>query len=146
MTHRIARLTVVCAAAALTLAPIGSTASAASSKAPVYTQKASGTGVTVSHGDKFKVRLKGCVSCGTSWSFAQRPDKAVVKLVKTAHHSTAPAGAVGGYDVTIWTFKAVSAGTTTIKLAEHDAKKNDKVIKRFRLIVEVGQAVGLPLS
>jgi predicted secreted protein len=69
-----------------------------------------------------------------------------VKLVKKTRHSTAPAGAVGGYDVTIWTFKAVSAGTTKIKLAEHDAKKNNKVIKRFSLTTQVGQAAGLPIS
>jgi predicted secreted protein len=136
VTKTLARIALLSAASIVGLAPITESASAASTT-PVYTNHDSGKTVTQVRGSTFKVRLKGCGPCGLYWSISKKPDAAVVERV--GHKTTKPINpsTVGGYDRTTWTFKAVGHGTTTMRMAEHDAKQRNKVIKRFSLTVKV---------
>ncbi len=138
MSKPFARAVVVASALLLGAAPVVAPAAAArASQVRTFGYSDSGRTVHVSKGATFKVRLKGCGDCGDYWSFSHRPDKAVVKVVSRRVVAAAKPPAVGGYDHTIWTMKAVGRGTTTMRMAEHSASQHGKVIKRFSLTVKV---------
>jgi predicted secreted protein len=113
--------------------PIAQPASAASA-AKVYTHADSGDTVHVASGTKFKVRLKVCETCGYRWSFANHPRKSVLRLEHKSDVSSAKPPAVGGINTVTWTYQAVHAGKTTMKLVERSPA--GKVAKHFRLTVK----------
>lgn len=137
MTKTFARVLLGASTAVLAAGPFAAGA-AASAEPPVYTHADSGKSVKLAHGTTFKVRLKGCGDCGLFWTISHHPDPGVVKQV--GHKVVKPVAkppAVGGYDHTTWTFKTVGNGATTMRMAEHDAKNHNKVVKRFKLTVQV---------
>lgn len=103
----------------------------------VYHDKASGHTISVAEGKTFKVSLEACGDCGQHWSFTHRPAAATVEVEHRRVVSDAKPPAVGGNDHTIWTFRAVSTGKTTMRMVERSADDGNKVIKRFTLTVEV---------
>jgi predicted secreted protein len=144
VTKTFARLLLISSTLLVVGGPFAQAGSAAaSSSTPVYTQKNSGQTVSATVGSKFKIRLKACGDCGDSWSFKQRFDRTVVKLVRTNKTSSATPPAVGGIDTLTWTYKVVGGGTTTVRMVERSASDHQKVIKRFTLTV---RAASLPRS
>lgn len=138
MIRPLARLAVLTSVLVIATGPITQTASASSST-PVYRHSDSGRTVQVTRGDKFKVRLKVCEDCGYRWSFAHRPDKSVIKLVRKTDVSSAKPPAVGGINTVTWTYKGVGNGTTRLKLVQRSPSQ--EVTKRFTLTVQVHSAL-----
>ncbi|HVX70188.1 MAG TPA: protease inhibitor I42 family protein [Mycobacteriales bacterium] len=134
MTKSLARFALAASAFVVAFAPVAEPASAAAAT-KIYTHADSGRTVGVSHGAKFKVRLKVCETCGYHWSFAKRPDKHVIVLKHKTDVSSAKPPAVGGINTVTWTFKAVGKGKTTMRLVEHSPAQ--QVTKHFRLTVKV---------
>ena len=92
----------------------------------------------VKEGKTFKVSLRACGDCGDHWSYQHRPDASVLKQIGTPKTvSEAPAGAVGGNNHKVWTFKAVGKGTTKMRMVERTARNHNKVIDHFTLTIEV---------
>ena len=136
MSKRLGSVLTTAAALVLGLGPVASPASAAGS-IPIYTHADNGKTEHLAVGTKFKVRLKGCGDCGDTWSFKQKPDPHVVKVLGRNVYTEAQPPAVGGYDHTVWTMRVVGNGTTTMRMVERSASQNNKVIKRFSLTIQV---------
>ncbi len=134
MPKPFAHAAVIASALALALTPTAGSA-AAPAGTPVYHHSDSGRTVHVVPGEKFKVRLKVCETCGYRWSFAHRPAKDVVKLVDKHRVSSAKPPEVGGINTITWTYKAVGHGKTRIKLIQRSPAQ--KVVKHFALTVKV---------
>jgi inhibitor of cysteine peptidase len=66
-------------------------------------------------GDTFPLRLSTNPSTGYSWSIGQQPDAKVVCLLQTSMVKAAVA-LTGAPQSQVWTFRAVSPGTTTLTL------------------------------
>jgi predicted secreted protein len=133
MTQSIRRGAVVAAVAVTVFA---SPAAADSMSSPtVYTLANNGQTVLLSKGMIFKVSLKTASDGGYFWTFADKPDRAIVALV--SKHVRHKAGVIGGYSHTVYTFKSVGAGSTTEKLVEKRSGAH-KSIRHFTLTEKVG--------
>lgn len=142
MLKRIARVAVLASSLVVVAAPLTPPVAAAASATPVYTQADSGKTENVAYHTDFKVRLRVCEDCGYRWSFAQRPDRKIIKLIRRTDVSSAKPPAVGGINTVTWTYEAVGHGKTTMKLVQKSP--GGKVSKRFSLTIRVPH--GLPKS
>lgn len=114
--------------------------SSAPAKTPTYTGHDSGRTIHARVGHRFRVSLKTDRDGGYSWSFAHRPDRHVVTVVrKRLRPDPHPAGTVGyGYH-TIYVFKAVAAGITSMRLHERRSFGAHDVARRFHATVRVAK-------
>ncbi|HEX3705204.1 MAG TPA: protease inhibitor I42 family protein [Mycobacteriales bacterium] len=103
----------------------------------VFDHHDSGRAISVTRGTTFKVSLEACGDCGQYWSFAHRPAGATLKVEKKLVKPDAKPPAVGGNDHTIWTFRGVGKGRTTMRIVERSAENRQKIIKHFTLTVGV---------
>jgi hypothetical protein len=133
------RVTALSACVLMSSAAVASTAVAGST--PVYTHKDSGTTVHLGRGTIFKVKLKTCTDCGDAWHWRHRPNRHIVKQLSKRVVSHVQPPAVGGMATTIYRFKVVGTGTTTMRLVE--TNPSGKRISRFRL---TEAAPALPFS
>jgi inhibitor of cysteine peptidase len=79
-------------------------------------QKASGSTVSITPGQRIAITLSANPTTGYSWNVVTPPDPAVLKQVSNTFvaPSAAPMGA-GGFDA--WLFEGVAPGTTNFKLS-----------------------------
>ena len=84
---------------------------------PILTFRDPATAIAVVPGQEFAIKVPSNASTGYSWSITGAPDPAVVSVVDAEGNvEAAPndGGAVGTGGSTIFEFKAVASGTTTI--------------------------------
>lgn len=110
----------------------------AAGKTPTYTGHDSGRTIHAAAGHRFRLSLKTDRDGGYSWSFAHRPDRHIVKVVrKRVRPDRHPAGTVGyGYH-TVYVFAAASAGSTSMRLRERRSFGARDVARRFHATVHV---------
>jgi predicted secreted protein len=127
-------LIVASAVAVLSLSAIGIGSAAPAGHIPIYTGGDSGQTAHLIEHHEFKVSLETSTDGGYSWAFKQKPNSAVVKLV-SKHLKSDPhkAGTVGFGSHTIFLFRAVGRGTTSMRLVERRSFEKSNVVKRFSL-------------
>lgn len=81
-----------------------------------YSESDSGTTIETKVGKQFIISLRGNATTGFTWQMAKGTDSAVVKKVTDVYTSENRGGMSGVGGTHVWTFEAVKAGTTKIKL------------------------------
>lgn len=102
------------------------------------TLSTSGDRISVHKGNRLRLDLKTAYDGGYSWSFTQRPQKSVLRVVKkTLKPYPHPKGVVGYPYHTYYLLKPVGAGTTTVKLIERQPFDHKNVARHFTLTIHV---------
>jgi inhibitor of cysteine peptidase len=81
-----------------------------------YSESDSGTTIEAKAGQQFTISLKGNATTGFTWQMAKGTNSAVVTKVKDVYTAENSGGMSGVGGTHVWTFKAIKAGTTKIKL------------------------------
>lgn len=81
-----------------------------------YSESDSGTTIETQVGKTFTISLKANATTGFTWQMIKGTDDAVVQKVKDIYTAENSGGRSGVGGTHVWTFKAVKAGTTKIKL------------------------------
>ena len=102
------------------------------------TATGNGTAVTLEPGQELAVTLESNASTGYKWNLVEEPDANVLTLVSSQYVEPATTGnVVGAAGTEVWTFKAVNAGTTSLKLAYFRSFEPQNVGGEFQLTVDV---------
>ena len=132
----LAATAVAAAAAALLFVP----AAPAVAKEVKLTRKASGKTVSLARGDLLRVTLSENPSTGYSWRFAKRPAKTILAL-RANHFKQGPQDpngpSVGVPGTRIFKWRALTAGTTALKIGDYPPGQGRKPASYFRLTVTV---------
>lgn len=96
----------------------------------------SGRSITAASGQSVVISLDANPTTGYQWDLDGAPDPAVLKLVNSRYRRD-PLGAVGGGGIDVWTFEAMGAGTTRVKLVYHRPFGQKQVAREFTLSVTV---------
>ena len=73
------------------------------------------TCIRIPAGDTFALRFLTRPGTGYSWEFAEEPDKNLLQFIETRNEE-AEKSLLGGSEFSIWIFKALAAGKTSIYL------------------------------
>lgn len=94
-----------------------------------------GTTVRVAVGDAIVLTLRECASCGSRWDYeAPRPDASVVEEVSDRREQ----GTAGSDARRTWTYRAVGAGTTEIRLL-YVPPGDEPPTERYAVTVQVAR-------
>jgi len=88
-------------------------------------------------GNEFKIVIAANVTTGYHWELVEELDETIVQFVSREYRADEPVmPGSGGADV--WTFKAVSAGETTIQLGYYPPSANESAEQEvvFTLLVK----------
>ena len=117
----------------LALAP----ATSAAPKTRILTVKDSGKTVTLVPGQRLRIELEVCYSCGYHWETTRAPSKQVLtrqKQLQRGNGCAAPCA--GGSATTIFRYLGRAAGRTSLRLS-YIPPGSTKPAKRFNLTVRV---------
>lgn len=81
-----------------------------------YSESDSGTTIETKAGSRFTISVKGNATTGFTWHMAKGTNGAVIRKVNDVYIAESGGGKSGVGGTHVFTFEAVKAGTTTIKL------------------------------
>ena len=101
------------------------------------TEKDNGTQVQVTHGNIVTVRLEAIPGTGYSWQITEN-NPVLLKPLGKSEYEESKSELIGGIEHQIFRFKAVSPGTSLLKLLYYRAWEKGKAPeKSFQITVEI---------
>jgi predicted secreted protein len=91
----------------------------------------SGQTVSMAPYERVTIRLTECRPCGYAWRISTAPDKARVKKLKDRYVEPPADGTVGGPGKRVLVYRAVTPGSTTLRLRY--VAPDGSIAKRFKL-------------
>ena len=108
-----------------------------SSAGKTLTQSESGSTVTLQEGETLTLDLDANPTTGFQWQVISDPNARVLE-VKGSKYLASEGDQVGGGGIETWTFKAVSAGKTTVVMSYSRPFDPEDVAEMFTFEADVG--------